>query len=209
VQGKFEKEGREEEVLVSLKRGQKKIVKRNKNEYEKLAEHIGAFPLVMISPMDTVLITGGGGERRRFVDGIISQFDKRYLEKLISYNGILQQRNALLKQFAMSRSFDGSLLEVLDEQISETGNYVHEARIKFLVEFTPVFEKFYRLPQAQPAGLHGAGLGLAICKGVVEAHGGEIMLSDRAGGGTLATIRLPLDTDAIDKEHPRWPQPIY
>jgi two-component system sensor histidine kinase KdpD len=72
-----------------------------------------------------------------------------------------------------------------------------------------VFEKFYRLPQAQPAGLHGAGLGLAICKGVVEAHGGEIMLSDRAGGGTLATIRLPLDTDAIDKEHLRWPQPIY
>jgi two-component system, OmpR family, sensor histidine kinase KdpD len=72
-----------------------------------------------------------------------------------------------------------------------------------------VFEKFYRLPQAQPAGLHGAGLGLAICKGVVEAHGGEISLAERAGGGTLVTVRLPLEVDTIDKEQTRWPQPTY
>jgi two-component system sensor histidine kinase KdpD len=78
-----------------------------------------------------------------------------------------------------------------------------------LAERTRVFEKFYRLPQAQPAGLHGAGLGLAICKGVVEAHGGEIALFDREGGGTLATIRLPLDVDPIDEEQPQWPQPTY
>ena len=77
-------------------------------------------------------------------------------------------------------------------------------------ERTRVFEKFYRLPQAQPAGLHGAGLGLAICKGVVEAHGGEIVILDRAGGGTLVTIRLPLEVvDPIDKEQTRWPQPTY
>jgi two-component system sensor histidine kinase KdpD len=72
-----------------------------------------------------------------------------------------------------------------------------------------VFEKFYRLPQAQPAGLHGAGLGLAICKGLVEAHCGEITLLDRVGGGTLVTIRLPLDVDTIDKEQTWWPQPTY
>ena len=73
-----------------------------------------------------------------------------------------------------------------------------------------VFEKFYRLPQAQLAGLHGAGLGLAICKGLVEAHGGEITLLDRAGGGTLVTVRLPLDVvDILDKEQTRWPQPTY
>jgi len=77
-------------------------------------------------------------------------------------------------------------------------------------ERTRVFEKFYRLPQTQPAGLHGAGLGLAICKGVVEAHGGEITLLDRAGGGTLVTVRLPLDVvDTLDKEQTRWPQPTY
>jgi two-component system, OmpR family, sensor histidine kinase KdpD len=79
-----------------------------------------------------------------------------------------------------------------------------------LDERTRVFEKFYRLPQAQPAGLHGAGLGLAICKGVIEAHGGEIAILDRAGGGTLVTIRLPLEVvDPIDKEQTRCPQPTY
>src|ERR1700751_5956020 len=98
LHGFFEKNNREEEIFVSVKRGQKKIVKRNKNEYEKLSDHIGLFPLVMISPADTGIISGGSIERRRFVDSIISQFDKSYLDKLISYNHILQQRNALLKQ---------------------------------------------------------------------------------------------------------------
>ncbi len=144
IQGLFEKEGREEEVIVSLKRAQKKIVTRNKNIYEKLAEHIGLFPLVMISPMDSVLISGGSDQRRRFVDGIISQFDKQYLDRLIRYNNTLQQRNALLKQFSMSRSFDNTLLAVFDEQLSDDGNYILDARKKFLDEFIPVFERFYR-----------------------------------------------------------------
>jgi len=145
LQGVFEKEGREEEIFVSVKRGQKKIVKRNKNEYEKLSDHIGLFPLVMISPADTGIISGGSVERRRFVDSIISQFDKFYLDKLILYNHVLQQRNALLKQFAVTRSFDSTLLEIVDEQLVEQGIYIHEARIAFLKDFIPVFEKFYRL----------------------------------------------------------------
>jgi two-component system, OmpR family, sensor histidine kinase KdpD len=72
-----------------------------------------------------------------------------------------------------------------------------------------VFEKYYRLPRTQQAGLAGAGLGLAICKGLIEAHGGQIAILDRAGGGTLVTIHLPLDVDIIDKEQARWPQPTY
>jgi DNA replication and repair protein RecF len=145
LQGVFEKAGRDEEIFVSVKRGQKKIVKRNKNEYEKLSEHIGLFPLVMISPADTGIISGGSIERRRFVDSIISQFDKFYLDKLISYNHILQQRNALLKQFALTRSFDGTLLEILDEQLTEFGVYIQQARLSFLNDFIPVFEKYYQL----------------------------------------------------------------
>jgi len=144
IQGWFEKDAREEEILVSVKRAQKKIVKRNKNEYEKLSEHIGLFPLVMISPMDSVLISGGSDQRRRFVDGIISQFDKQYLDKLIAYNNVLQQRNALLKQFAISRSFDGALLEIMDEQLSELGRYIHKARLDFLEAFIPIFGKHYK-----------------------------------------------------------------
>jgi DNA replication and repair protein RecF len=145
AQGLFEKESREEEIFVSVKRGQKKTVKRNKNEYEKLSDHIGLFPLVMISPADTGIISGGSIERRRFTDSIISQFDKFYLDKLISYNHILQQRNALLKQFAITRTFDGTLLEILDEQVVTYGAYIHDARIGFLHDFIPVFEKFYQI----------------------------------------------------------------
>ncbi len=145
VQGVFEKQGRDEEIFVSVKRAHKKIVKRNKNEYEKLSDHIGLFPLVMISPADTGIISGGSSERRRFVDSIISQFDKFYLDKLISYNHVLLHRNAQLKQFAITRSFDGALLDVLDEQLIVQGDYLHKARINFLKDFIPVFEKYYQL----------------------------------------------------------------
>lgn len=144
VQGLFEKKGETEEVYCGVKRGQKKVFKRNKKEYEKLAEHIGLFPLVMISPNDAQLINGGSDARRQFIDGIISQFDKLYLDKLVRYNVILQQRNALLKQFAISRSFDSIALEVWDEQLIEYGTYIHRAREKFLQEFIPVFQKYYR-----------------------------------------------------------------
>lgn len=155
IQGVFEKDGREEEVMVSVKRAQKKIVARNKNEYEKLSEHIGLFPLVMISPLDSVFITGGSDQRRRFLDGIISQFDKRYLDELIAYNNVLQQRNALLKQFGMQRSFDGALLEVMDEQLAGHGEYIHAVRTEFLNDFIPVFEKYYKLlsENAEPVEL--------------------------------------------------------
>lgn len=145
LQGVFEKAEKEEEIFVSVKRGQKKIVKRNKNEYEKLSDHIGVFPLVMISPADTGIITGGSVERRRFLDSIISQFDKKYLDKLISYNHVLQQRNALLKQFAMARFFDNTLLEILDEQLVEHGVYIDDSRRVFLTDFIPVFERYYKL----------------------------------------------------------------
>lgn len=145
VQGTFERDGRAEEVLVSVKRAQKKVVKRNRNEYEKLSDHIGLFPLVMISPLDSVLVTGGSDQRRRFIDGIISQLDKAYLDKLIAYNNVLQQRNALLKQFAISRSFDGTLLQVFDEQLVDQGNYILQARLAFLQTFVPVFETHYRM----------------------------------------------------------------
>lgn len=182
LQGVFEKDGRDEEIFVSVKRGQKKIVKRNKNEYEKLAEHIGLFPLVMVSPADTALISGGSIERRRFTDSIISQFDKHYLDKLILYNQVLQQRNALLKQFASTHSFDSALLDVLDEQLMQYGVYIHKARINFLEDFIPVFEKYYQLlsGHAEVVGLqyistlqgndYKTALKLALNRDCVLAH---------------------------------------
>jgi len=145
LQGLFDNGVELDEVYCGIKRVQKKVFKRNKKEYEKLSDHIGLFPLVMISPADTNLITGGSDQRRRFIDGIISQFDKLYLDNLVQYNHILQQRNALLKHFSATRSFDSIGLEIWDEQLVIYGSYIHDAREVFLKEFIPVFEKYYKL----------------------------------------------------------------
>lgn len=102
------------------------------NEYDRLSEHIGIFPLVMISPADNELILGGGETRRKFLDSIISQYDKIYLEKLIYYNNVLSQRNALLKHFAETRSFDSASLEVWDEQLIMHGEEIYQKRKKFV-----------------------------------------------------------------------------
>ena len=106
LQGNYAKGDKEVNISCSVKEGQKKKVRRNKKEYEKLSDHIGHFPAVIISPYDTNLIIEGSETRRKFIDSIISQFDRNYLETLIRYNKVLQQRNALLKQFQEMRIFD-------------------------------------------------------------------------------------------------------
>lgn len=99
IQGSYNRNGENTEVYCGQKRNQKKVFKHDKKEYDRLSEHIGMYPLVMISPADADLINGTSELRRKFIDGIISQYDKVYLEKLIAYNQVLKQRNALLKQF--------------------------------------------------------------------------------------------------------------
>src|SRR5205814_10181556 len=104
-------------VYCGLKRNQRKVFKWNNKEYERLADHIGLIPVVMISPVDSMLITEGSEDRRRFIDSIISQYDKIYLDDLINYNKVVSQRNALLKLFAQNRAFDPSQLDIWDEQL--------------------------------------------------------------------------------------------
>lgn len=94
----YDRGGTPEEIYCGIKRGQKKRFKRNKKEYERLSDHIGFMPLVMVAPSDSELIRDGSEERRKFIDLVISQFDKTYLDKLIRYNNALSQRNSLLKQ---------------------------------------------------------------------------------------------------------------
>ncbi len=144
LQGQFNKYGEEIEVYCGIKRNQKKIFKKNKKEYERLSDHIGQFPLVMISPSDAELIYESSEVRRKFLDGIISQYDKVYLDKLISYNHILKQRNALLKQFHESRSFDSETLEIWDDQLITHGKGILEIRNAFLKQFIPLFNHYYR-----------------------------------------------------------------
>ena len=145
VSGIYDVEGTEEKINVSLKRGQKKIIKRNGKEYEKLSEHIGLLPLVMISPADRDLIIEGSSTRRSFIDSVISQSDQRYLNELIKYNKVLAQRNSLLKYFALNNTFNKDTLEIYDTQLTSFSAYIFDKRKAFLEEFIPIFKSRYEV----------------------------------------------------------------
>ena len=141
IQGFYETETDDtEEIYCGMKRRQKKQFKRNKKEYTRLSDHIGFIPLVMVSPSDSELISGGSEERRRFMDVVISQYDKEYLEALIRYNKALQQRNTLLKN---EQGFDEELMEVWEEMMAASGEVVYRKRCAFIEEFIPIFQAFY------------------------------------------------------------------
>ncbi|NDW19613.1 DNA replication and repair protein RecF [Dysgonomonas sp. 216] len=141
LQGWYNIHEKQEEFFCSLKRRQKKHFKRNKKEYEKLSEHIGLLPLVMISPADSNLITGGSDERRKLMDVVLSQFDKEYLHSLIKYNKALQQRNALLK--ADQTKTDNTLFELWEDEMAREAIIIHQRRKQFIEQFIPTFQKFY------------------------------------------------------------------
>jgi DNA replication and repair protein RecF len=144
VDGLYEKNERSEKVIVSLKRGQKKIIKRNGKAYDRFSDHIGFLPLVIISPADRDLIIEGSDTRRKFMDGVISQSDKGYLEALLNYSKILAQRNALLKYFALNNNFNKDYLDVYNEQLNEYGSVIYNKRKTFLDAFTPIFKNRYK-----------------------------------------------------------------
>jgi DNA replication and repair protein RecF len=139
----LEKNDKEEKIVCSLKKGQKKTIKRNGKAYEKLSEHIGFIPLVIISPSDTDLIVEGSETRRKFIDSVIATLDTSYLQLLIHYQKTLTQRNALLKYFALNRTFDADNLSIYNEQLSHSGQIIFEKRKQFLEEFVPIFEKHH------------------------------------------------------------------
>lgn len=134
-----------ESVSCVQKRDSKKSFKFNKKEYERLSDHIGKFPLVMISPYDRDLINDGSELRRKFIDGVISQFDPQYLNALLKYNRALLQRNMQLRQFADSRHFDRALLQLWDDQLCGCATEIHKKRLTFLEEFHPIFQHYYEV----------------------------------------------------------------
>jgi len=154
IDGEFEKQERTEQIVCSLKKGQKKILKRNGKLYEKFSDHLGFIPLVIISPTDADLIREGSEIRRKFIDTVISQLDNLYLNELIQYQKIITQRNALLKYFALNRVFETATLEIYDEQLSELGKNIYQKRRKFLNDFIPIFDKFYKLISNSEENVH-------------------------------------------------------
>lgn len=143
IDGIFEKNEREEQIVCSLKKGQKKILKRNSKPYERFSDHIGFIPLVIISPSDQDLIIDGSETRRKFMDSVISLLDPIYLQQIINYQKIVQQRNALLKYFFVNRTFDNETLEIYNDQLIELGQNIHQKRIEFINQFEPIFNKYH------------------------------------------------------------------
>ena len=145
INGDYDKDDKPEKVIVSLKRGQKKVIKRNGKAYDKFSEHIGFLPLVIISPADRDLIIDGSSTRRKFIDSVISQSDKSYLSHLIKYGKVLEQRNALLKYFALNHTFNKDTLDIYNDQLTEYGTHIFEKRNDFLKTFIPIFKTRYKV----------------------------------------------------------------
>lgn len=144
ITGTFERGGLPEQMVCAWRKGQRKTLRRNGKEYDKLSQHIGLLPSVMITPYDIDLILEGSEVRRRFVDSTLSQVSPAYLEHLIQYNQALQQRNALLRQSARSTQLPDELLEPWDVQLIAHGEAIYEARNQFARAFTEVFAETYQ-----------------------------------------------------------------
>ena len=135
----FDREGVEEEISAGVKAGRSKTFCRGGKAYTRIADHIGFLPLVFVSPDDTVLLYGGNPERRKFADGVISQYDRVYLDTLLRYNKLLQQRNRLLD----GEEQDETLYDVCEERMSACADYLYGARRRFMERFLPLLEKYY------------------------------------------------------------------
>jgi len=143
VQGEYLSGSESVQISCGLRAGQKKQFRLGKKDYKRLLDHIGYIPLVMVSPQDAELIEEGSDSRRRFLDSILGQCDKTYLDNLIRYNALLKQRNALLKQLADQDNPDLSLLEVLELQMTPLAEYIFHHRQEFIQQFTPYFQEIY------------------------------------------------------------------
>ena len=141
IQGEYDEV---EPITCGLKRGQKKQFRRGKKDYKRLIDHIGLIPLVIVSPQDSELVTEGSDERRRFLDGVIAQQSRSYLDHLTQYNALLKQRNALLKQYAEHPdSCPEDLFEVLELQMAEHAAPIFRQRSEFIERFVPLFRQLY------------------------------------------------------------------
>jgi DNA replication and repair protein RecF len=145
VKGLFKNNAVGHEIMASVQLGAKKTFREDTAEYQKLSEHIGKYPIVLIAPDDVYLVNEGSDGRRKFFDGIISQLDRTYLENLIQYNQALKLRNALLKLHGERGSaVDWDAIESYDKILSESGAYIFRGRSVFIKEFVPVFQRYYR-----------------------------------------------------------------
>ena len=144
IKGVFERLGEKEIISCGVKKGSKKVFKRNEKSYSRLLEHIGKFPSVIIAPDDSEIVRGGSEVRRKWIDIVISQYDRSYLDALVDYNKSILQRNNLFKYFAENRIYDVDMIEPWDVRIAPLAVKIANERSKFISEFLPVFDKTYK-----------------------------------------------------------------
>ncbi len=145
IEGNYIVEENEDAIFCAYKKGEQKVFKKNSKSYSKLSNHIGCYPTVIISPFDRDLILEGSEVRRKFIDLIISQSNKNYLDLIIRYNKVLQQRNSLLKYFFIQNKVDLDSIFIYDYELEKIGSQIHKYRILFIEEFKPHFTSFYAL----------------------------------------------------------------
>jgi DNA replication and repair protein RecF len=145
IDGIFKKNKKKHQITCSIQRGQKKVLMHDKKPYERLADHIGQFPVVLIAPDDTELIKEGSEERRRFFDGVLSQMDATYLSDYQQYNRILEQRNSLLKIFFERNFLDQDLLDTYSDPLVKLAVKIFEQRKSFIEKFLPIFKIHYSI----------------------------------------------------------------
>jgi len=143
VDGWFRHADRATQITVSLQRGQRKAILSDKKPYERLSEHIGRFPVVLVAPNDTDLVREHSEDRRHFFDGVLSQLDPEYLRDYLAYQQVLRQRNGLLKIFAEQRYHDEDLLETYNEPLLELAGRIHQRRKTFIAAFLPIVQRHY------------------------------------------------------------------
>jgi DNA replication and repair protein RecF len=145
IQGTLVRDGEEDQIHCGFHRQKQKVLKKNGKEYQRLSDHVGKYPVVMISPADSAIISEGSEERRKFLNKIISQYNAEYLDSVLKYSKALQQRNTLLKDFKSSGTFDSEVLSIWDSQLVKYGSYVYEERETLVNELIPVFQEYYSM----------------------------------------------------------------
>jgi DNA replication and repair protein RecF len=145
IQGTFVRDNEEDQIYCAFQKQKQKLLKRNGKEYHRLSDHVGRYPVVMISPADSALITEGSEDRRKFMNKIISQYNAEYLDSILRYGKALQQRNKLLKDQNSSGKADSEILSIWDAQLVKYGNYVYNEREILINELIPVFQEYYSL----------------------------------------------------------------
>ena len=198
VEGTFAVDGADgdvelDRVACSVAKGQKKVLKRNGKAYGKLADHVGRYPVVMIAPSDSLLVQEGSEVRRKWMDAVISQYDRPYLDRLIRYHHLVQQRNILLRFFAENRTWDEAQLAPWDDHMVPLAEAIVGERTRFLEEFIPEFQRIH-------AGLSGGRetVGLALYTKVVAGSFGEALMEAKDDDRRLRRSTVGIHKDDVD-----------